>query len=761
MQTGYADHLNLLCDMGELISVLRDSDDIHMFLDQTVALVARHLKAQVCSIYLYDESAERLVLRATMGLRAEAVGVVSMAAGEGLVGRVFDSLQPLCTGECRIHPDYLYFSEAGEDQLLSFLAVPIHRGAVRIGVLVVQHEQADSFGDMDVRALRATASQLGSALENARLLLSLGGGAEGSAGLFQARTPSLSLVRGKAASPGCAMGPALILGMHRCDILRDEAEPERSGGMACFHAALDKTLAELNALQERFARRLPESASLIFTAHFMMLKDPSFRRRIEEKINLGLSPMAAVRAAAGHYIAIFASSSHAYIREKVSDIEDLACRLLRNLKPGEGKDAEGVKNGGIALAGELFPSDVLKLVSEDVTGIVLVSGGLTSHVAILCRSLQIPLVIVEESGVLRIPEGTPLLVDGAAGNLYVRPDDSIREPFVRTQAAWSAAESFTGTMSESTWSRDGGRVRLFANINLLSEVPLAIRSRAEGIGLYRSEFPFLIRSAFPTETEQYQVYRRLFAAMPDRVVTIRTLDAGGEKVLSHVDSAGESNPELGLRSIRFSLLHRDVFEAQIRAILRAAEGSVCPRIMFPMISSLDEFREARSIVYDCMTALEKEGISYHSAPQIGMMVELPAALELIEDFAEEADFFSIGTNDLVQYMLAVDRSNPRVAHYYQPWHPSVLRALARIGKAGRAAGVDVSVCGEMAHEPALIPFLLGVGIRTLSLDPQFMPAVQQQIQTMDLREAEEHARELLGMSSIASVASYIGVEKRA
>jgi len=742
--------------MGELSGVLRDSDDILMFLDQTVDLVARHLKAQVCSIYLYDESTEALVLRASLGLKKEAVGRVRLAPGEGLVGKVFSGLEALCTGDGHKHPDFRYFSETGEERFFSFLAVPIHRGAVRIGVLVVQHEDTDRFDDMDVRALRATASQLASALENARLLLSLSGDSFGK-GASPCSEKLPSLVRGKAASPGYAMGPALILGQTACDILREDTESGMPTGRTCFHQALERTAQELTDLQERFAERLPESAALIFTAHFMMLKDPSFRRRVEEKIAEGLSAMAAVRSVARHYIAVLGASPQAYVREKVSDIEDFSCRLLRNMKPGGEDEAPLGHGGGVVIAGELFPSDVLKLVSQDVAGIVLVSGGLTSHVSILCRSLQIPLVFVEDRGLLDLPEGTRVLVDGAVGNVYIRPEPGVVETFSRSRETWLSVEKGSGGLADATFTRDGVKIQLLANINLLSEMRLALRMKAEGIGLYRSEFPFLIRSAFPSEAEQHGIYRRLFEGMPDKPVTIRTLDVGGEKVMAHANSSAEVNPELGLRSIRFSLMHKDLFETQIRAILRAAHGAVSPRIMFPMISSLDEFREARAMVMACMDALRGEGLAFHTHPAIGMMVELPAVVEIIGDFAKEADFFSIGTNDLVQYMLAVDRSNPKVAHYYQPQHPSVLRSLARIAAAGRDADIDVSVCGEMGHDPAFIPFLLGIGIRSLSLDPQFMPAVQGQIQRLDLGWAKDHAENLLGMSSIRAVSQAMGL----
>lgn len=756
MTRGYLEHLNLLCDMGELTSALMDSHDIQTFLNRTVALVARHLKAEVCSIYLYDEVLNRLFLRATLGLYPESVGSVSLFPEEGLVGRVFSSLAPLCIGNGQKHPDFRYFAQTGEERFLSFLAVPIHRGSLCIGVLVVQHMEADHFGEMDVRALRATASQLASVLENARLLLSLSG--EDFLKTAPLSPPIPSLIRAKVASPGYATGSSLIFGVKRRSLLLEDPEAGCSCEPIPFSQAMEKTLADLGALQERFTERLPESASLIFTAHFMMLKDPSFRRRIEEKMGQGLSAMAAVRTVARYYIALFDASPQAYIREKAADMEDVSCRLLENMKPCQDEASIFRPEGSIVIAAELFPSDILKLVSENVAGIVLVSGGLTSHVSILCRSLHIPLLFVEERTLLQLPEGTPLLMDAITGNLYVNPEAEVRETFARSEEARRNTESVVENMAETTCTGDGVGVRLLANINLLSEMRLAKVMKAEGIGLYRSEFPFLIRPAFPSETEQVAIYRKLFEEMPDRVVTIRTLDVGGEKVLAHVNGEEEVNPELGLRSIRFSLLYRDVFEAQIRAILRAASGAASPRIMFPMISSLDEFREAKAIVLSCMAALQKEGLACHVSPQIGMMVELPAAVEIIEEFAKEADFFSIGTNDLVQYMLAVDRSNAQVAHYYQPQHPAVLRALTRVARAGKAAGIDVSVCGEMGHDAAFIPFLLGIGIRTLSLDAQFMPAVQQQILTLKMKEAEEHAERLLALASIREVSSVLGLK---
>jgi phosphotransferase system, enzyme I, PtsP len=300
-------------------------------------------------------------------------------------------------------------------------------------------------------------------------------------------------------------------------------------------------------------------------------------------------------------------------------------------------------------------------------------------------------------------------------------------------------------------TRDGTRVDLMANINLLGELPLAREMGAEGIGLYRTEFPFLIRPSFPSETEQYLVYRQVVTAMGDKPVVFRTLDIGGEKTLAYTDTADEPNPELGLRSIRFTLAYRDIFEQQVRAILRAAAGSDSVGIMFPLISSLDDFYHARQVVHDCLDRLKADGLDHNQRPSIGMMIELPSVVETMAEFAAEADFFAIGTNDFVQYMLGVDRSNKRVADYYRPEHPSVLRALERVVRVAADHGKPISVCGEMGHDEAMIPFLLGIGIRRLSIDPQFMPAVHQRILDLAIGDCREHAQALLAAGSIDAV----------
>lgn len=748
------DHLNLLCDIGDLANLLTESSNIDNFLNSTVRMVAKHLVADVCSVYLYDEKAGEIVLTATVGLNPEAVGNIRLKPGEGLVGITVQSAVPVCEGNVRRSHHYRYFKKSGEDPFKSFLAVPIQKGVAKIGALVVQHEQTDYFDEIDIKALRATASQLAGALETARLIIDLERQDETADSGIKKKTKHF--FRGDAPGSGYAYAPATVFSKKRGVLLESESETDAEGTVEDFYIAMDKTARQLTELQDRFSKRLPESASLIFTAHFMILKDPSFKKKMLEKIEKGSSPAEAVRSVSRHYMAIFSKSSHAYIREKVNDVEDLAVRILRNMRHRDG-DEITLGGKGIIVAQELYPSDILKLASEEVKAIILVSGGVTSHVSILSRSLQIPLVICDRPELLNIREGMPVLVDGEQGNIYLEPSELVVRQFEASYRSRMKTRASRESIKPETFTRDGVRVKLLANINLLSEVKLARELKAEGVGLYRTEFPFLIRSTFPSEAEQYLVYKRLFDGMEGKTVTIRTLDVGGEKMLSYAGTTSEVNPELGLRSIRFSLRYREIFEQQIRAVLRASADFSRPRIMFPMISSLDEFIEAKQVVLDCMDALEREKEPFNHEPVIGMMVEIPAVVDCMDDLACEADFFSIGTNDFVQYMLAVDRANKKVANYYQPYHPSVLRGLARITEAAIRENKDISVCGEMAHEPDYIPFLLGIGVRTLSVDPQFIPDIQSAIQGMDMGEVEKFASELMELRTLKSVRDFMKI----
>ncbi|QTA83705.1 Putative phosphoenolpyruvate-protein phosphotransferase, PtsI-like [Desulfonema limicola] len=745
------DHLNLLCDLGDLAALFTGSQDIESFLQLTVELVARHLKADVCSIYLYDISTKELVLQSTIGLNPSAVRNIRMKPGEGLVGNTFEQMKPVREAYASTNPMFKYFKEADEDRFESFLAVPIQRGVQKIGVLVVQHEKHDYFTATDVMALRASASQLASAVENARLLIDLYQMSEKNHENQAAE--SLNFIKGESASGGYAFAASAIFKKSHGRLISDPYDLNKTYTINDFYKAVKRTSEQLMDLQSRLAQRLPESASLIFSAHFLILKDPKYINKIAEQIKEGVSPPDAVRSVTKHYIEIFSFSPHAYIREKASDMEDLGGRILKNIFR-TGLEESFLSEHRIVIAGELYPSEILKMASEDVKGIILVKGGITSHVSILARSMQIPLVIADRAELLNLPEDTPILLDAEIGNIYVNPSEAIINQFEEQRKVRETTAGLA-EMNPETRTKDGVRVHLFANINLLSELSTARDLKAEGIGLYRTEFPFLIRSAFPSEEEQYLIFKRLFDEMAGLEVTIRTLDVGGDKALAYADATSGANPQMGFRSIRFCLHHRSIFEQHIRAILRAAADFEKLRIMFPLISSLDEFLEARQSVKDCITALEHENLAHHLKPEIGMMIEVPSVVEIMDGFARESDFFSVGTNDFVQYTLAVDRTNEKVADYYRPYHPSVLRGLARIVKSANDNCKDISICGEMAHEPEYIPFLIGIGVRAISVDPRFLPLVQKIISSLSITQAAKHAGELLSVETLKDARNLI------
>lgn len=361
-----------------------------------------------------------------------------------------------------------------------------------------------------------------------------------------------------------------------------------------------------------------------------------------------------------------------------------------------------------------------------------------------------PLVIAEEPGLLALPADAVVLMDALMGYIHINPTDEIKTKVMEREELSHNIEGLKKLVNEKPSTKDGTAIKLMANINLLGDLKAANEFKAQGIGLYRTEFPFMIRNNFPSEEEQYLIYRRLVEGMPGKDITIRTLDIGGDKVLSYYDYGKEENPFLGLRSIRFSLKHPDVFVAQLRAILRAAHGAKV-KILFPMISSMDEFLQAKAIVKECIVELQAQGQEIIENPAMGVMVELPAAVEIIDELAQEADFLSVGTNDLVQYMLAVDRTNEKVADMYLPYHPAVLRALKKVADAGRKYGKDVSICGDMAHEVKYLPLLLGLGIRQLSVDARYLPRLNEKLSQLTLSACESLAAAILKENRVSRI----------
>lgn len=748
------DNVDLICDISELAGLFEKSHSLSDFLQSAVSIVAYHMRAAVCSIYLYDDKRQELTLAATQGLKPEAVGRVSLKLGEGIVGTAMKELRPICEGHGSLNPHFKRFEDIFEENYEAFLAVPILlRGVMRVGVLVTQDPQPNYFHQNDVKALKAIASQLAVVIENAKLLMSLHEAERRQAAPEKAPAPQAvapAFVKGVTASSGIVKGTAVVIDGHGYDVLIPAAEDDVSDyTLEDFQLALQESIAQLTQLQNRMEERLGDVASLIFNAHLLILKDDGFSGEMTRLIDKGTPADRAVAGVVNDYIDLFSKSSNPRLKEKVLDVKDLGHRLLRNLHQ-HGED-EGDYAGQILVARELLPSDVLKFAAQNVEGIVIVQGGVTSHISILARSLRVPMVFVENAAMLEVTEGTLILIDANQGTLFLDPGPSVLKQY---QALVNRQEAERLSVTPETFTRDGTKIKLLANVNLLSDIEIATENQAEGIGLYRSEFPFIVRDEFPSEEAQRLIYEKIYEGMPEGEVVLRTLDVGGDKKLPYHQHDDEANPFLGLRAIRFSLQNLPIFKQQLRAMLRAAAERPL-RVMFPFISSVDDFLEAREVLMECIGELETEGLPHNGDPRVGLMVELPAAVEIIDELAEAADFFSIGTNDLIQYMLAVDRTNESVSSMYVCHHPAVLRAVYRIVNSAINNDVDVSVCGDMALNEDMLKFLIGIGVRKISIDPQQLPRVQAFIGGLHTEEARRHARKLLRFGTLREVNKFL------
>jgi phosphotransferase system enzyme I (PtsP) len=739
------DHTKLICDVGEITGLFHDALSMEEFLQKITTMVTRHMECEVCSIYLYYAAQHELVLKATKGLNPDSINNVRMKIGEGLTGVALKEKRPICEGQAKNNPNFRFFPDTGEEKFESFLAVPILRGSVEIGVMVIQSQKKDYFSSEDIQVFRAITTQLAATIETARLLITLNDKKEKSRGPVP---EDMKFIQGRCGSEGAAFAKTMVVHESLTDIKQYAVEGGKQYSEADLHRAMEQTERRLEELQVKLEAALRDMPGLIFTAQILMLKDKGFTDSIFSLIRGGVNPPQAVIEVVRDYVQKFSKIEDSYLREKIYDVKDVGRHILENLTGHE--QAQHNYQDKIVIAQELFPSDALKLFSQKIKGIILLSGGASSHVAILARSLNIPLVVTKEQALLSLDPATDVLLDADAGNIYINPDPLIKAKVLQREELNRNISGLKKLIQEHPRTSDGVSVRLMANINLLGDLKAANEFKADGVGLYRTEFPFMIRSNFPSEEEQYLIYRRLVEGMPGKEITLRTLDIGGDKILSYSDYSKEENPFLGLRSIRLSLKHIDVFTAQLRAILRCGAGRRV-RILFPMISSMDEFLQAKNIVQECAHQLKTERKEFIENSPIGVMIELPSVIEIIEEMAQEADFFSIGTNDLIQYMLAVDRTNDKVASMYLPHHPAVLRALKKVVDAGLKYGKEVSVCGDMANDPKYLSLLLGLGIRSFSMDARYLPRMHERLRQLSIKDCEKLTQEVLKQSQISRI----------
>ncbi len=750
-----------------MAGIVSRSHDLGETLGNVVDLVAKRLDADVCSVYLIDPAnLSYLLLSATVGLAKGSVGHVRLALGEGLVGHVAQRGEAMAFPDAQSHPAYRYFPETGEERFTTLMAAPLRvRGAERaftIGALVVQTRERREFSEADVELLDTCAQVVAPVVLNAHLLALVAGGEERRSRLLEelARSgvgsaPAKPVererrVRGIATSRGIALGPIYFLG-DALDLERVtySPNPDREVELRDLAGALEGALRELHDVRDDVGDRFGPDFAAVFNTHIQMLEDKGLVRRLEEETRRGGNAFDAIRSVLGDYARMFAAIEDPYFRERGADVEDVGQRVVARLL-GVRKHDRPLTEGAVVVASNLLPAHFATLDVEKVAAFVTEHGGPTSHGAIFARALEIP-ALTGAAGILEAARaGEPAIVDGDSGTIFLSPEANLVAEYQRAQQrALVAVEHLDALAARPAETRDGHRVSLTANVGLLSDLRLCERHGAEGIGLFRTELLALVHRGFPSEDEQEQLYEEVARAMAPRPVTIRTLDLGGDKAIPGSQEQ-EENPQLGWRSIRLSLSHLEIFRAQLRAILRAStRGNV--RLLVPMVSAVDELRRVREVLDEAKRELAVQGEAFDDAIPLGVMIEVPSAAVMADALARECDFFSIGTNDLTQYTLAVDRGNERVAHLYDPLHPAVLKLIDRSVRSARSKGIPVSLCGEMASNPLAVPILVGLGLGELSGVASAVPVVKEIVRALELGSAAEDARAALDAATVREV----------
>jgi phosphoenolpyruvate-protein phosphotransferase (PTS system enzyme I) len=573
----------------------------------------------------------------------------------------------------------------------------------------------------------------------------------------QARS-DIRTYKGIGVSPGIAIGRAVIIESRIASVYRVPIRDEEiAGEVTRFMESLERTKEELLELKQKVSRSMGDEFASIFEAHAMMVSDPAFADKVIQKIESEqVNAEWALSEVQEEFQARFASFDDPYLRERTADVKDVAERVLKHLQGVAHHDLSEIAHDVIILADDLTPSDTIHFNRRPIVGFATESGGRTSHTSIIAKSLFMPAIIGVPRLTKIVDNDELVIVDGYEGTLLVNPTPAmVAEYRGRVSRHEEAEQKLLQNRELPAITKDARQVTLTANIELVEELGDAVKFGAEGIGLYRSEFLYISKSPLlPTEEEHFEIYRKLAEALAPSPCVIRTFDLGGKKLAREVMGSKEDNPVLGLRALRLCMKHRDMFRVQLRALLRAsAFGNI--RIMFPLVSGVQELRQVKTLIREISTELDAEGVGYNPELKIGIMIEVPSAALIADLLATEADFFAIGTNDLIQYSLAIDRSNENVSYLYEPLHPALLRLIKFVIDAGKRAGIPVSMCGEMASDPIYAVVLIGLGLEIFSMNPSNVPVIKNVVRAVRYRDCRRIAEIALTKKTAQEIEEFV------
>ena len=759
------DRVSILEDIGKIIT---ESARPHRTLEKIVELVAGKFNIDVCSVYLLDTDKQSLVLQATVGLRKESTDRVRMSVQEGLTGLVLEEMRPVFIVNPAAHPRYKFFEKSGEEIYSTYLGIPLVHLRNPLGVLVVQTVQEDAISKSDINLFTTIASQISATVAYTGLLEDLKKERQGRRDLEEklleeveihaektAKKGKKGLIRGIPVSPGFAEGYAHYLGESiGFDQIEYEEVEDIIPEISRLEAAFTRSQEEIMALTKH-VKDMSGQDEAILDAQVMALQDRSFKNKIIAHIKEGSCAEYALKKAILKYVEFFSSMEDSYLRERGSDIEDIGKRVLRKLLGYEGRETKQFERETVVIASDISPIDLIGLRQDNLKGIVLSRGGKTSHAVILAKSFEIPMVIGVQDMLDTVKENDFLIVDGTSGLVFSKPPQVIIDEYARLKAEKANKFQRLDVLRDlAARTKDGYEIKIGANIGLLSDLELVKKYGGDHIGLYRTEFPFLVRKEFPSENEQFLLYKKVVEGAAGRSVTIRTLDVGGDKFLSYLDYPREQNPYLGWRSIRVSLELDDIFRTQIRAILKAsAFGHI--KMLFPMITSVSEVRSITSLLDEEKNLLEKRGAPFDTTINIGIMVEVPGTVKILDRLLHYIDFVSIGTNDLIQYTLAVDRNNQKVASLYDPLHPAVISTILDVVSICKKKNKEVSICGEAASNPRCAYLFTAIETNKLSMNPASIPVIKNLIRKVRLTETKKALNNVLLMEDSREIASYL------